>query len=80
MTWRGSLDIQHIVLDAATASGSSPAGSIRAVSAVGSAPHWQCGGREFKSHTVHFFRGISSAGRASGSQSEGHGFDPRMLH
>ena len=26
------------------------------------------------------FRGISSAGRASGSQSEGRGFDPHMLH
>ena len=25
-------------------------------------------------------RGISSAGRASGSQSEGRGFDPHMLH
>ena len=26
------------------------------------------------------FRGISSVGRASGSQSEGQGFDPPMLH
>ena len=27
---------------------------VRGISAVGSAPHWQCGGHGFKSRILHF--------------------------
>ena len=67
----------------------------RGVAQFGSALDWGSRGRKFKScrsdHFLYSFagghaafakhpRGISSAGRAPGSQSGGQGFDPPMLH
>ena len=44
------------------------------------APPCHGGGREFESHLGRFLRDLSSAGRASALQAEGHRFDPYRSH
>ena len=45
---------------------------VRGISAVGSAPHWQCGGHGFKSRILHFrtlgFIGFAAHGESKGNQ------------
>ena len=44
------------------------------------APPCHGGGREFESHLGRFLRDLSSAGRASALQAEGHRFEPYRSH
>ena len=44
------------------------------------APPCHGGGREFESHLGRFLRDLSSAGRASALQAEGHRFEPYRPH